>query len=173
MKTLIFLKRVFLITLVSISFISCNNNTVYKETKEFKTNSWNRIKEGKDVTFEKINIPSVEDTYDIYVSFRHTPYINIDEISFVLRVISPSGIKKETVHTIKLKDREGKDFVGEQLGDIIDVKEVVKQYTYFPEKGEYKFVISNFCSKFEVTGIMDVGLQIKKSDLDYDVDAKK
>lgn len=158
--------------ILSLGFISCDKNSVYKHHEDFKMLTWNRIEGNKEVEFKGINIPSIEDTYDIYVSIRYTPYINVDEVPFVLRIVSPSGISKESLHTIKLKDREGKDFLGEQLGDMIDLKELVKQFTNFPEKGEYSIIISNYSPKYEITGIMDIGLEIEKSNLDYDIEKR-
>lgn len=154
--------------------VSCKKNKkIYKDRQDFKGYVWNRIEDGKDVSFEKIKIPNIEDTYDIYVSIRHAPMINVDEVDFILKVISPSGIAKQSIHTIKLKDRAGEKFVGDRMGDLIDIKEIVKQYMYFPEKGEYTIVISNYSSKYQIGGIMSIGIEVEKSNLDYDVEKRK
>lgn len=151
-------------------FASCTTKPIYENKVEFTNHSWQRIEAGKDIKFDKINIKSIKDSYDINISFSHTPKINVDEISFVLRIISPSGIKKETIHTIKLKDREGKKFIGNKSGEIIEVKEPVKQYVFFPEQGDYTIMISNYCEKFQVDGLVNVGLEVKKSNLDYEIE---
>lgn len=154
----------------SLIFVGCDNKPIYQNTLNFPSQKWERIEEGKDMKFEKINIKNIEDSYDINVSFRHTKEINIDEISFILRIISPSGISKETIHTIKLKDRDGSKFIGSDLGKIVEIKEPVKQYTTLPEKGEYSIIISNYSSKYEITGLENIGLEIEKSNLDYEIE---
>lgn len=150
--------------------VSCSSDSIYENKIEFPNQSWQRIEAGKDIKFDKIKIKSIKDSYDINVSFYHTPNINVDEISFVLRIISPSGMKKETIHTIKLKDRDGKKFIGKNTGDIIEVKEPIKQYVFFPEQGDYTIMISNYCEKFQVDGLVNIGLEVKKSNLDYEIE---
>ena len=150
-------------------FISCNNEEIYEHSISFPNNSWQRIEEGKDITFEKINIKSVKDDYDINVSFVHKPTINVDKISFILRIISPSGISKETIHTIELKDRDKVKFVGSNLGEIIEIKEAVKQYITLPEVGEYKIIISNYSESYEIKDLEKITLEVVKSNLDYEI----
>lgn len=168
------MKRIFSIALLtvifSIFFVSCGDDFVYQNTVEFPNQKWDRIEKGKDVSFEKIKISNVKDVYDINVSFAHTKDINVDEISFILRIISPSGMKKETIHTMQLKDRSGEKFLGSDLGEIIEVMEPVKQYITFTEKGEYKIIISNYSTKYQVKGLKNIKVEIKKSKLDYNVE---
>lgn len=159
-----------LLSLVSVFFISCGDKFVYQNEIEFPNQKWERIEEGKDISFEKINITNIKDVYDINVSFDHTKSINVDEISFVLRIISPSGIKKESVHNVALKDRNAEKFIGSDLGDIVEIKEPIKQYLTFTEKGDYKFIITNVSSKYQVTGLKNIGIEVKKSVLDYNVE---
>ena len=168
------MKRIFSIALllgiVSVFFTSCGDKFVYQNTLEFPDQKWDRIEKGKDISFEKINITNIKDVYDINVSFSHTKNINVDEISFILRIISPSGIKKETIHTVQLKDRNAEKFIGSDLGNTVEIKEPIKQYLTFTEKGEYKFIISNYSSKYQVTGLKNIGIEVKKSELDYNVE---
>ncbi|MFA7081602.1 MAG: hypothetical protein WC135_03220 [Bacteroidales bacterium] len=156
--------------ILPLIFSSCTKNQVYEDSISFPNSTWQRIEEGKDITFEKIIIKSVKDEYDFNVSFVHKPTINVDEISFILRIISPSGISKETIHTIELKGRDKAKFIGNNLGEIIDIKEVVKQYSTLPEVGEYKVIISNYSNKYEIKGLEQITLEIIKSDLDYKIE---
>ncbi|MBP6429215.1 MAG: hypothetical protein KA273_02330 [Bacteroidales bacterium] len=156
--------------ILPLIFSSCSKDKIYEDSISFPNSSWQRIKEGKDITFEKINIKSVKDDYDFNISFVHKPSINVDAISFILRIISPSGISKETIHTIELKNRDKSKFIGNNLGEIIEIKEVVKQYSTLPEVGEYKVVISNYSEKYEITGLEKITLEIIKSNLDYKIE---
>ena len=159
------LRIVFLFTLI-LSFSSCNKSQVYKEFKTLPNYTWERIEKGKSIEFDNINIENDEEVYDISFHIRHTPYITEDEIKFKLKITSPSSIVRESVHTIKLKDKEGKEWLGEALGDIIDLEVDVKTFYSFIERGIYKIELVNMGQKYQLQGIMELGLEINKSDLD-------
>mgnify|MGYP003411741410 FL=1 len=159
------LRIVFLFTLI-LSFSSCNKSQVYKEFKTLPNYTWERIEKGKSIEFDDINIENDEEVYDISFHIRHTPYITEDEIKFKLKITSPSSIVRESVHTIKLKDKEGKEWLGEALGDIIDLEVDVKTFYSFIERGIYKIELVNMGQKYQLQGIMELGLEINKSDLD-------
>lgn len=159
------LKVIFVLTIVTI-FSSCNKSQVYKEFKTLPNYTWERIEKGKSIEFDNINIENEEDVYDISFHIRHTPYITEDEIKFKMKITSPSSIVRESVHTIKLKDKEGKEWLGSAMGDIIDLQVDVKTFYSFIEKGTYKVELVNMGQKYQLQGIMEVGIEINKSDLD-------
>ena len=159
------LRIVFLFTLI-LSFSSCNKSQVYKEFKTLPNYTWERIEKGKSIEFDNINIENEEDVYDISFHIRHTPYITEDEIKFKLKITSPSSIVRESVHTVKLKDKEGKEWLGEAMGDIIDLEVDLKTFYSFIERGLYKIELVNMGQKYQLQGIMEVGIEINKSDLD-------
>jgi gliding motility-associated lipoprotein GldH len=159
------LKIVFLFTLI-LSFSSCNKSQVYKEFKTLPNYTWERIEKGKSIEFDNINIENDEEVYDISFHIRHTPYITEDEIKFKLKITSPSSIVRESVHTVKLKDKEGKEWLGEAMGDIIDLEVDLKTFYSFIERGLYKIELVNMGQKYQLQGIMEVGIEINKSDLD-------
>ena len=159
------LKIVFLFTLI-LSFSSCNKSQVYKEFKTLPNYTWERIEKGKSIEFDNINIENDEEVYDISFHIRHTPYITEDEIKFKLKITSPSSIVRESVHTVKLKDKEGKEWLGESMGDIIDLEVDLKTFYSFIERGLYKIELVNMGQKYQLQGIMEVGIEINKSDLD-------
>ncbi len=115
-----------------------------------------------------------EEEKDLYPETRKAYRVNIcnwlknneDKIKFKMLITSPSGITRESVHTIALKDRSGKQWVGEALGDLIDIEEVCKKYISFPEEGLYTIELVNMGNKYETIGIMELGLRVIKSDLE-------
>lgn len=159
------LRIVFLFTLI-LSFSSCNKSQVYKEFKTLPNYTWERIEKGKSIEFDNINIENEEDVYDISFHIRHTPYITEDEIKFKLKITSPSSIVRESVHIVKLKDKEGKEWLGEAMGDMIDLEVDLKTFYSFIERGLYKIELVNMGQKYQLQGIMEVGIEINKSDLD-------
>lgn len=159
------LKVIFVLVIVTI-FSSCNKSQVYKEFKTLPNYTWERIEKGKSIEFDNINIENEEDVYDISFHIRHTPYITEDEIKFKLKITSPSSIVRESVHTVKLKDKEGKEWLGEAMGDMIDLEVDLKTFYSFIERGLYKIELVNMGQKYQLQGIMEVGIEINKSDLD-------
>lgn len=159
------LKVIFVLAIVTI-FSSCNKSQVYKEFKTLPNYTWERIEKGKSIEFDNINIENEEDVYDISFHIRHTPYVTEDEIKFKMKITSPSSIVRESVHTVKLKDKEGKEWLGEAMGDMIDLEVDLKTFYSFIERGLYKIELVNMGQKYQLQGIMEVGIEINKSDLD-------
>ncbi|MCH3923489.1 MAG: gliding motility lipoprotein GldH [Bacteroidales bacterium] len=163
-------RRLFLCIAIAVILLSgCGKGKIYQSRQTLKDNTWNRIENGKTLTFDNINIEDSVAVYDIYVTLRHTPYINDDKIKFVMRIISPSGIIKETSHTIKLKNRYQDKWIGDAMGDMIDVENKCRSFVTFPEKGKYTITLTNMGTQYRTVGLMDIGLKIEKSDLDYNV----
>lgn len=164
------MKTKFLILILLFSFpiliSSCGNGDVYKQYKELPGYKWERINKGKSVVFDNIEIKNTNDSYDVHVMIRHTPFVNEDKIKFKMLITSPSGITRESVHTIALKDRNGKQWAGDALGDLIDIDEVCKRYISFPEEGSYTVELVNMGNKYETIGLMELGLKVVKSDLE-------
>jgi gliding motility-associated lipoprotein GldH len=158
--------KLVLVLLILVSFSSCNKNQVYKEFKTIPNMTWQRIEKGKTIEFDNINIEKDEEVYDIAVHIRHTPYVSEEEIKFKMKITSPSSIVRESVHTIKLKDKEGKEWLGQALGDIIDLAVDIKTFYTFVERGLYKIELVNMGQKYQLLGIMEVGLEINQSNLD-------
>lgn len=158
------LKIVFVLLLV-VGFYSCNKSQVYKEFKTLPNYTWERIEKGKSISFDDVVINKEDEVYDISVHVRHTPYVTEDEIKFKMKITSPSSIVRESVHTIKLKDKEGKEWLGSAMGDIIDLQVDVKTFYSFIEKGTYKVELVNMGQKYQLQGIMEIGLEINQSNL--------
>jgi gliding motility-associated lipoprotein GldH len=154
------------VALAFILFGSCEKGKVYQKRYDFDNYTWERLTDNKTVTFKDINIEDTTDVYDIYVTIRHTPYINEKEIKFVMKIIASDGITRQSVHSIKLLDRYGKDWVGEAAGDLIDVEEKCRSLVSFPYQGTYTVTLTNLGEKYKTLGIMDIGIKVMKADID-------
>lgn len=150
-------------------FVGCSDGEIYKHSHTFPQSTWNRIEDGKSVFFQDVAIKDIESPYHIYVSFFHTPQVNVDRIQIIMRITSPSGVEKESVHGFPLKDREGK-FIGEPMGDVFEIEERCKVLQYFNEPGDYKIEILNFMHQYAVSGLVSMGLRIEKAEVDYNIE---
>ena len=151
--------------LVALLFASCGKNEVYQDRITFENNTWNRLEGNKTITFKNIEIKDTASLYDIYVTIRHTPYINEGKIKFLMKVIYPSGIVRESIYNIGLKSIDNKKWKGDALGDLIDVEERCRAFVSLPEKGNYTITLTNLGTYVKTVGIMDVGVLIKKSNM--------
>lgn len=168
----ILLSLVLVVSILSLS--SCNRGKVYEQRHNFDSYSWERLTDNKTITFSDIDIQDTTSVYDIYVTVRHTPYINEKEIKLLMKIITPDGVIRQSSrsNTIKLKDRYGKEWVGDAMGDLIDVEEKCRSLVEFPVKGKYTITLTNMGKYPQITGIMDIGIKVVKSDLDDYKNAK-
>jgi gliding motility-associated lipoprotein GldH len=167
------IKRTMVIAAVIMIAAACSSDQIYKEITSFKDYRWQRLSEdkksGNAIEFTDVEVKNNADPYDFFIGIRHSSVINIDKIQLLIDIIAPSGTKRSSVHTIDLKDRDGKKFIGDVMGDLYDVESRVKAYMSFTETGKYTIRITNLSSVFEIVGIVDMTLRIVKSDLDYNI----
>ncbi|MDR1005540.1 MAG: gliding motility lipoprotein GldH [Bacteroidales bacterium] len=167
------LKKIFIMTFIVLATVSCGRNELYRKTIEFDNYKWERLSKdkthGNSIDFTDINVKDNKDPYDIYITVRHSSLINVGSVKFVMEMTSPNGTTRSSMHTINLKDRSGKKFIGDVAGDLYDVEERVKSFMSFTETGKYTIRIINLAPVYEVIGIIDMTMSIKKSDLDYDL----
>ena len=160
----IFVSLVFIATVFCIA--SCNKDKVYQQRHEFDSYTWGRLTDEKTITFSDIMIEDTNAVYDVWVTLRHTPYINENKIKFLLKITTPEGITRESTHTVKLKDRYNEKWIGDAAGDLIDVEERCRSFVEFPIKGSYTITLTNMGTYTKTVGIMDMGIKIIKSNLD-------
>ncbi|MDR1725132.1 MAG: gliding motility lipoprotein GldH [Bacteroidales bacterium] len=167
------MKKLIIVCVITLVIVSCNKNQIYKETISFKNYKWERLSEDKKngnfIEFKDIDVKKIDSPYDIYLIVRHLGLINIDNVKLLIEIISPSGTKRTSNVNIKLKDRNGKKFIGDVMGDFYDVEEKVKSFMSFTETGNHTIKITNLSSSFEIIGIIDMTLKISKSELNYNI----
>ena len=145
--------------------VSCEKDKVYQDRVTFKENTWNRLEDNKTITFKNIKITDTSALYDIYVTLRHTPYINEGRVKFLMKITYPGGITRESIHTVGLRSADNKQWLGDAMGDLIDVEQRCRAFVSLPERGNYTITITNLGTYSKTVGIMDMGIFIKKSDL--------
>jgi gliding motility-associated lipoprotein GldH len=168
-----FVKKILMIIAVVLIGVACNSDQIYKNTITFENYRWQRLAEnkteGNTIEFTDIDVKNIDDVYDIMITIRHSGIINVDKVRLQLEIVSPTGTRRISLHNIKLKDREGKKFVGDVLGDLYDLEEKIKSFMSFTEIGKYTIKVTNLSSVFEIVGIIDMTLRVVKSNLDYNI----
>jgi gliding motility-associated lipoprotein GldH len=100
--------------------------------------------------------------YDVIVEVRHASHYPFANLLIELNIIYPSGEERVKAHDLLLRNSDGK-FKGNGLGDIWDVSIPVYKNHSFNALGKYKFAIRNIMPVHETPGLMEIGLNIKKS----------
>ena len=157
------MKRFFLFTIfifiVSLFFSSCDSNRVFEENKSIPENSWD--KSGK-ISFEA----SIDDTniiYNVYINIRNSSSYAYSNLYIFLLTKMPDGkISKDTLNCY-LQDETG-HWAGKGLGDAWENKILFKPMVKFNQKGKFIFEYEQGMREEKLTGIMDVGLRIEKTE---------
>lgn len=155
----------FVLAVLTTLVCSCNKDKIYEQRQTLQDNTWNRLEGNKTLEFKDIEIEDTSAVYDIYVTLRHTPYVNEKTIKFILKISYPDGITRESSHSIDLIDESGKNWKGDAMGDLIDVEKRCRAFVSLPVKGKYTISLINQGTYFKTVGLMDIGVRVKKSDI--------
>jgi len=153
------MKRLIIPFLAGLLLLSaCSHRKIYEKYIDNDRITWNRF----DIKTFKVDIKDISTKYAFYVVIRHLtdvplPYINI---SFTLN--TPSGETRTLEQKILLKDNDGK-LLGDGMGDLWDVVQLVRDNFEFSEPGICTVEISSTMPQANLPGVMQVGLIVKKS----------
>lgn len=143
-----------------LSCVGCDTTTVFEENLKIKEGVWNR-QEKAHFEFE---IKDSSAVYDIYVNFRHGGDYAYQNIYLFTETVSPAGRLAKDTAQILLADNKGRWF-GKGIGDIFDYQLRFKRGNLFPQNGVYHFEIEQAMREFELEGVTDVGISVKKVNL--------
>jgi gliding motility-associated lipoprotein GldH len=152
------MKKTFAFIALSILILtSCSKTKIYEKRQDFDNYTWNRMKS----LFFEVPVTDTETEYNIYLTLRHITQYPYDDLKINVTIYSPSGEERTTMHTIKIKDSQGK-FLGSGAGDLWDVELLAKEKMGFNQPGTYKFQIDNLMDYLDVVGLVDLGLRVEK-----------
>lgn len=154
-----FFKPQFVLSLLSIIFfVSCNQNQVFSENnRDFPMNRWLKV----DVQEFQPKIVDVASSYNLYLNFGHIYEFQFESIPVEVIVKSPSGTTEHFKVRLQVLDENKKD-VGDCVGDICDLKHLVKEGMVFKEKGTYIISVQNRFNNSFVPNVLAVGVSIEK-----------
>lgn len=151
------IRKISFLLLMVIFLSSCNRDTVFEDYWKFDNLTWNRF---DFVTFE-MDVEDIEQYYDIFLVFRHVPEFPVSKLELNFTVLPPSGGYRSSDHSYWL--RKSGVLQSDCLGDYCDFLVPLRKEYKFNETGSTRFEIENKIPKFESTGIIEVGLIIRKS----------
>lgn len=147
-----------ILTLICLmALTACNPSALFDEYQEIPDAAWPA---DKPLVFT-VQIPDTVTGHNVYINLRNASHYPFSNIFLFLNTRFPDGqIDRDTLE-IMLASPEGQ-WLGDGLGDIWDNRILFKQNVSFPQKGEYRFEISQGMRLDPLPGIMDAGIRIER-----------
>jgi gliding motility-associated lipoprotein GldH len=141
-----------------VLLLCCTPGKIYEKHVKMENLAWNRF---NTITFD-VPIEDTRSSYDISIALRHITDIPYSDISVYFYFTTPDGETRSRTINIRIKDKEGNN-LGDGLGELWDIEELVWEGFRFNEAGTCKFEVSSAMSHMNLVGILEVGLIVKKS----------
>ncbi|OFY63591.1 MAG: hypothetical protein A3H98_06350 [Bacteroidetes bacterium RIFCSPLOWO2_02_FULL_36_8] len=151
----------FILTGLLLFLTSCDNSRIYEKNTDIEDFIWNK---GNKILHEF----TVEDTslsYNLIFNIRHTIHYQFQNIYIQYELKAPDGQVITKLENIRTADVLNEKWVGEILGDIIDLSSPVTgfQNHKFKIKGNYRVSLEQFMRVDHLIGVMSVGVRLEKN----------
>jgi gliding motility-associated lipoprotein GldH len=146
-----------IISLLIISFYSCDKNVVFEKNVKLPENRWYQ----NNIVKLEAEITDTITPHSISINVRNAGGYQFSNLFIFLTTKTPSGRQERDTVELTLADASGK-WLGDGLGDIWDNRIPFKNNFRFPEKGTYTFLMEQAMRVDPLPQIMDVGLRIER-----------
>lgn len=145
---------------MAVAFSSCERGVFYDKSQKIQDREWSMH---KYYAFE-VDFPDTIQTYDFYITFRHSVNYPNRNIFFFLRTYYPdSTITRQDTIECFLSDDYGR-WLGKDNGNLRDVKMRFATGVNLPVQGKYKFEIRHAARDSILKYVADIGLCITTQD---------
>lgn len=138
---------------LSLAMIACDSTQIYQNWQDIAQLQWKR----DNVIENKVKIEDASKKYKISLGLRYLPEMPEKEVNVLVSIVRPNQETEQKAYTIKLKDDNG-EHLGEVMGELADITQVVEEDFSFSEVGEYTFLIAQAMPQETLGGILEVGL---------------
>ncbi len=142
----------------ALMFTSCSVKPVFEQEIAFDDLIWNRF----NIIEIDLPVENTETLYDVYVRFKHTDVYPSDHIAMNITFYFPNGGMRSRDYEFRLQD-EKMQWIGEKSGDLYTNDFPVNLGMRFPETGLTRVRIENKMTKFNMAGIVSLGILVDKS----------
>ena len=105
-----------------------------------------------DVTKEQLNTP-----YLLDITLRHHSAMKYASMPFVVTLTTPSGEQKME-GTMKVRD--GVEYVGEAMGDLVDTRFTINEDLQLTEEGKYTISVAHNLADDLANNVIQVGYEL-------------
>jgi len=154
------MKKLLTLSIIAILILaSCETGTtVYRK---IKTISDSYIWTAKDTIFFKKDIKDSTSNMQLSVSLRYIMGYPNTTLPIKLVIIDPKGNVLELTPELNIVDENNK-YIGDIMGDLADIEQVVVDSVIFSSPGVYNFKLIQNANKPVVSHVHAIGLCIKK-----------
>ncbi|MDP1623901.1 MAG: gliding motility lipoprotein GldH [Bacteroidales bacterium] len=150
-------KNLFLLFLLVMVMISCDQNRVIDENIALEKATWNvNNKLQFDVAISDLLL-----RYNVYLNVRNGPEYPFSNLFLFMNTIFPNGhISCDTIE-LTLADYDGR-WLGSGMGSVKFSRFLLQKDVRFKQTGKYRFILEQAMRVNELNGIHDIGLRIEK-----------
>ena len=155
------MRSFFAVTMIVVTFFSCDDQRVYEKNLDFNSGYW-LVSEKPSFDFE---IEDSLDSYNLYCNVRNSleyPFARIF-ITFYLQDSTGAQMEKQMVSQLLFDETTGEPFGESGLGDLYDHRLQLRKNYKFPRPGKYAVVFEQYMRKDTLAGIVAVGLRVEKA----------
>lgn len=152
------MNRSFIIVLIALLLAACGNTSVFQADVEVPDGEWARAWQ-PEFTFD---IADSTSGHDVFIDLRHTGDYAFSDLYLFVTVAGP-GLPpaRDTVQCL-LADPTGR-WYGSGMGYIKSAHVLFKLNKRFPRKGRYSIRLEQGMREEPLTGVIDVGIGVEKS----------
>lgn len=152
------LKKLFLISFVSLYFASCIKIDLYEKQATIPSQQWLYT----NVPQFTFHIDDTTSLYNVYVILRHTDEYKYNNIWLRIGLKTPSdSFNYQNVNLALATDAKGWEGTG--MDDIYEVRKSISAAPFsFKKAGDYTFSIAQIMRENPLNNILNVGLRIEK-----------
>ncbi len=158
------MRKTFLLILVTISIVSCNNNATFDVYKSLPNSMWHK---DSIVNFKFSPIDTISRN-NLFINLRNNNDYQYSNLFIIVDINFPNNTSFIDTLEYEMTDTQG-NFLGEGLTDLKENKLEYKTNVIFPITGEYNINIQQAMRKSgtvegiaNLEGVTDIGLRIEK-----------
>jgi gliding motility-associated lipoprotein GldH len=149
-----------MLLLLSASLVSCDNNRLYEENREFGDRTWKVTEEPR---FE-FAVRDTSQRYNLYYNVRNSlsyPYARIF-ITFHLYDSTGKELSKKLINHDLFDQKTGRPLGDSGLGDLFDHQFLLLKEYHFGFPGRYSVKLDQFMRQDTLQGVIAVGVRLER-----------
>lgn len=155
--------RTLLVAALLLLFASCGSKTVFDDSRTFAGDTWKRFEPEQ---FEA-DIANADDCYDIYVTVTiDTARFRESALPLTVKLSNENRETRTLFGTVVLRNREGTWMGQFDSQGLLTCRHKLRDYFFFNSAGLQEIQIGQRTSKYEISGIRQLGLTIVKAELE-------
>ena len=148
----------FVLIILSLLFISCDNSRILDENIDFVNETWHK----DSALVFNVEITDTLAVYNIFLNNRITRQYEYSNLYLFIDTELPNdNAIRDTLECVLL-DPSG-EFLGKGFGSVWSNKIRYRSHIRFPYKGNYKFTIEQAMRDEQLKHILSAGIRIEKA----------